>query len=90
MRFEDFDFDKCRVLYTHQLLDNFIYFLIKNEEVVCVGQTSKGVCKIYQHLANKDFDKVYTLWVRDKKELNKLKKFYILKYKPIYNKKYNY
>jgi hypothetical protein len=90
MRFEDFDFDKCRVLYTHQLLDNFIYFLIKNEEVVYVGQTSKGVCKIYQHLANKDFDKVYTLWVRDKKELNKLKKFYILKYKPIYNKKYNY
>lgn len=90
MRFEDFDFDKCRVLYKRQLLDKFIYFLIKNEEVVYVGQTSKGVCILYQHLANKDFDKVYILWVRDKKEMNKLKKFYILKYKPIYNKKYNY
>lgn len=90
MRFEDFDFDNCHVLYKRQLLTNYIYFLIKNEEVVYVGQTSKGISKINQHLDNKDFDIVYVLRVEDKNELNKLKKFYVSKYKPIYNKKYNY
>lgn len=88
MRFEDFDFDNCHVLYKRQLFTDYIYFLIKNEEVVYVGQTSKGLCRIYQHLDNKDFDKIYLLWVKDKNELNKLELFYILKYKPFYNKSY--
>nr|DAW58867.1 MAG TPA: UvrABC system protein C [Caudoviricetes sp.] len=88
MRFEDFDFDNCHVLYKRQLLTNYIYFLIKNEEVVYVGQTSKGLCRIYQHLDNKVFDKVYLLKVEDKNDLNKLELFYIFKYKPLYNKSY--
>lgn len=88
MRFEDFDFDNCHVLYKRQLFTDYIYFLIKNEEVVYVGQTSKGLCIIYQHLDNKVFDKVYLLKVEDKNDLNKLELFYIFKYKPLYNKSY--
>ena len=39
----------------------FIYFLIDNEEVVYVGQTTKGLSRVEVHHKDKLFDRVYAI-----------------------------
>lgn len=63
----------------------FIYFLIKNNIVVYVGQTSQGMLRPYQHIKDKDFNEIRLMFC-DKEELNKLEEYYIVKYSPMYNK----
>lgn len=62
-----------------------IYFLIKNGEVVYVGQTKNGLYRPFSHY-DKDFDKVYVLSCKEE-GLDIVEDYYILKYQPIYNKK---
>ena len=62
----------------------FIYFLLKDNEVVYVGQTKSGLDRPFQH-KDKDFDMVKILPC-DESELNEMEDFYILKYEPKYNK----
>ena len=67
----------------------FIYFLIKQEEVVYVGQTTKGLLRVYQHHYNKDFDDIYIIECNSE-DLDKYESYYIFKYEPIYNNNPNY
>lgn len=68
----------------------FVYLLLKNKKVVYVGQTTNGLNRIKQHKKNKekDFDD-FKIIKCTKRELNELENFYIIKYKPKYNKKIN-
>lgn len=63
----------------------FIYFLIYNEDVVYVGQTTNGLGRVYSHIHDKSFNKVYIIEA-EKDNLDYWEDFYIFKYKPIYNK----
>lgn len=65
----------------------FVYFLIKNNEVIYVGQTNNNLCRPFSH-KNKDFDRVEIMLCR-KEDLDFLEDKYILKYKPKYNNKVN-
>lgn len=62
---------------------SIIYFLIKDNEVVYVGQSSLGICRPFQH-TTKDFDSVSILKCKNE-ELDYLESRFILKYKPKYN-----
>lgn len=66
----------------------FIYFLIKNKEVVYVGQTKNGIFRPLSHYKNKDFDTIHIMYCEEK-ELDILEDKYIAKYNPKYNKTYN-
>lgn len=63
--------------------DVFVYFLLKDGEVVYVGQTREGVTRPYSH-KDKDFDTVRIIKC-EIDELDYLEEKYIVKYKPIYN-----
>ena len=63
----------------------FIYFLIYNEDVVYVGQTTRGLTRVYSHISDKQFNKIYIIEVEED-NLDYWEDFYIFKYKPIYNK----
>lgn len=66
---------------------SFIYFLTdEDDEVVYVGKTSNGMSRIQTHKKEgvKQFSKVYAL-LCEEEELDELEKFYIQKYRPIYN-----
>lgn len=82
MRFEEegcekVDFDR----------ECFVYFLLRDGEVVYVGQTTIGLSRIRQH-KDKVFDEVYVLRC-DKHELDELEGAYIIKYNQVYNRKLN-
>jgi excinuclease UvrABC nuclease subunit len=65
-----------------------IYFLIKNKEIVYIGQTTKGIERIKTHTSNsknKDFDSFYYTCCKEK-DLLKLESAYITKYTPKYNR----
>lgn len=65
-----------------------IYFLLKNDEVVYVGQTKNGLYRIYSHYNNKDFNQIYVIPCEEC-ELDYLEDLYIKKYMPKYNKLLN-
>jgi len=62
----------------------FVYFLVKNDEIVYVGQTTRGIARIYNHYGQKDFD-FYSFIECKEEELNDLEASYIIKFNPIYN-----
>lgn len=66
----------------------FIYFLIKDQEVVYVGQTITGVSRPFQH-KDKNYDKVKIIFT-DKDKLDKMEDYYITKYNPMYNRQPNH
>lgn len=70
-------YDKC-----------FIYFLLKDDEVVYVGQTQRGLIRPLQH-TDKTFDKIKIIYC-DPRFLDLTEDMYIEKYKPIYNTFCNY
>ncbi len=65
----------------------FIYFLIKNDEVVYVGQTKKGLIRPLTH-RDKEYDTLKIIYC-DETNLDTLEDLYISKYNPIYNKTFN-
>lgn len=66
----------------------FIYFLLKENEVVYVGQTTQGIIRPFAH-KDKDFDEVKIIYC-EPSELDITEDSYIQKYKPLYNKQNNY
>ena len=72
-----------------EICGSMIYFLIKNNEVVYVGQSKNGISRIFFHkYTKKDFDNLYFINCKEK-ELSTLENYYITKYKPLYNKTLN-
>ena len=61
-----------------------VYFLIKNEEIVYVGQSINVHSRITQHLASKDFDSVSFI-ACEKEHLDLLESMYILAFSPKLN-----
>jgi len=61
-----------------------VYFLIKDEEIVYVGQSVNIFSRIGAHETLKDFD-TFTYIECDKSELNIIEAKYIVKFKPKYN-----
>jgi hypothetical protein len=64
-----------------------IYFLIKDNKVVYVGQSIHGLSRIFTH-KDKDFD-FYCFIKCSKEKLNKYEALNIFYYKPKYNKTLN-
>lgn len=84
---------KETILSSKELLkdDYWIYFLIKDDEIVYVGQTIRGMhrIKVHQFEGKKDFDS-FSYLVCDKNELDYWESRYILKYDPKYNSQITY
>ncbi len=66
---------------------SFIYFLIKDEEVVYIGKTTAGLKRPFSHL-DKDFDTIKIIDCAED-DLGNKEDYYISKYYPIYNKSMN-
>lgn len=66
-----------------------VYFLVKNKEVVYVGKSDRGMIRINEHsYTEKDFDSFYFVNCELEK-LKNMENYYILKYKPKYNRNIN-
>lgn len=65
----------------------FVYFLLKNNIVVYVGQTKNGLLRPLSH-KDKDYDTIKIIYCKEN-ELDFLEDYYITKYNPIYNQMYN-
>ena len=69
--------------------DKFIYFLLKDEELVYIGKSNGNLLsRINSHIKDKDFNDVYLRAVNDSKSLDKYEKKWIEKYRPKLNKEY--
>lgn len=64
--------------------ESSIYFLIKNEVVVYVGQSVSPYTRISVHEKDKDFDS-YFIEPCEYENLNEAEAYYVLKFNPIYN-----
>lgn len=62
-----------------------IYFLIKDGSIVYVGQSTRGISRVFQH-GKKDFDRYY-YFDCDTKQLSECEAMYIAKFKPLHNKR---
>lgn len=80
--------DKQDVISIPNYQTTFIYFLLKDNEVVYVGQTKQGIARPFSH-KDKVFDEIKILYC-EKEQLDVWENRFIQKYKPIYNKKSNY
>jgi transcriptional regulator with XRE-family HTH domain len=69
----------------NELIYPCVYFLIKDDKIVYVGQTHNGLKRIIEHNGKKDFDR-YSVLPCNISKLNKLEEKYILRYRPKYNK----
>jgi len=65
----------------------FIYFLLKDNRLVYVGQSNNNVLqRINDHLSNKDFDEVFYKSFSVEGVMDEYEKKFIMKYRPKYNK----
>jgi hypothetical protein len=66
-----------------------IYFLIKKDKVVYVGQSKAGLSRVYSHITanKKDFDSFSYIHISNNEDLDLLEADYIIKFDPIYNLK---
>ena len=64
-----------------------IYFLIKENEIVYIGKTTRLFNRMKEHTKTKDFDSYsfIELETTDVDLVNKIEKNYIIKYSPLYN-----
>lgn len=65
-----------------------IYFLINKHKIVYVGKTKVGFSRIAQHIKDKEFDS-FNYFECIEEELDSLETYYIIKFKPKYNKSAN-
>lgn len=65
--------------------DVFVYFLLYEEDVVYVGQTTAGIQRPLNHIKDKNFNKIKIIYCSIE-ELGELEQKFIIKYNPIYNK----
>lgn len=83
MKFEEIG----NVVSIPKLENVFVYFLLKNNYVVYVGQTKNGILRPLSH-RDKDYDEIKIIYCKDN-ELDTLEDKYIKKYLPKYNKSKN-
>lgn len=69
-------------------IQNAIYILFNNDNIVYVGQTTNGVRRILQH-GDKIFNK-FAFIEKPLEELEYWEDYYIMKYQPKYNNSYNH
>ena len=69
-------------------IQNAIYILFNNDDIVYVGQTTNGIRRILQH-GDKIFDK-FAFIEKLLEELEYWEDYYIMKYQPKYNNSYNH
>lgn len=62
--------DESMVITIPKYASNLVYFLLKDNEVVYVGQTTQGIVRPFSH-RDKDFDEIKIIYC--KKELLKIK-----------------
>ena len=84
MYFKDDEKVEFTLKFINPICTTFIYFLLKDSEVVYVGQTRKGLQRTFLH-TDKDFDEVKVIKCKTE-ELDILESYYISKYIPKYNK----
>lgn len=72
---EDFEFPR--------LPSCMVYFLLLDDEVVYVGQTTRGIVRPLSHF-DKDFNGIKAIFV-DREKLDEMEGYFIAKYKPKYN-----
>lgn len=63
----------------------FVYFLLKENEVVYVGQTTNGISRPLSHRRTKEFDDI-AIVPCDRRELDRVEQTMIAKYDPPLNK----
>lgn len=61
-----------------------IYFLILGDEIVCVGQATDVISRVYHHAKKKDFDS-FTCFECKNGDMNLIEAEYILQFNPAYN-----
>lgn len=61
-----------------------IYFLLRNNKIVYVGQCKKGLARLYAHCSDKKFDGYYFKQC-DVENLNNIEAYYICNFEPQYN-----
>jgi hypothetical protein len=66
----------------------FVYFLLQDDEVVYVGQTTAGLTRPFSH-HDKEYNFIKVMPCRYE-ELDETEDYYISKYKPIYNRSRNH
>lgn len=82
MKFEE---DNCIELPKYQ--DTFVYFLLKDNEVIYVGQTVSGIIRPLMQ-KKKNYDTIKIKYC-SKEELDVMENDFIMKYRPKYNKMHN-
>lgn len=83
-------FEETEGIITIPIYQNtFVYYLMKNNEVVYVGQTKKGLTRPLTHFKDKDFDEIKIQYC-DAHDLDLLEDKMIKKYNPKYNVAINY
>ena len=86
MKFEE---ESKFCLFKKDFFEPMVYFLVKNKEVVYVGKSDRGMIRINEHsYTEKDFDSFYFVNCKLEK-LKNMENYYILKYKPKYNRNIN-
>ena len=80
--------DESMVITIPKYASNLVYFLLKDNEVVYVGQTAQGIVRPFSH-RDKDFDEIKIIYC-EKELLNFYEDMFITKYAPHYNKQSNY
>ena len=63
----------------------FVYFLIKENEIIYIGKTGGIFNRIREHLKDKDFDNIKYICADNRKELHKLEVHYIREHNPVLN-----
>lgn len=65
-----------------------VYFLVENNEVVYVGQSTDIASRIRKHQSDKFFNKVFYIECR-KERLNEIENYFIISFNPEYNRTHN-
>lgn len=82
MKFEEIS---CAKYYPSDLFSSFIYFLVKDNHVIYIGQSINGVMRPFEHGKSMDYDYFFMLKC-EPENLTIEEKKYILKYRPSNNK----
>lgn len=86
-RGQTMEFKEKNSIKIKQYGNSFIYFLIKDNDVVYVGQTRNGLYRPFSH-HDKDFDEVRII-ICEESELDEAEDAMIKKYTPKYNRQMN-
>jgi len=66
-----------------------VYFLLKEEEIVYVGQSKCLSVRLRNHAKDKDFNKYFSIPCNDEKDALQLEEHYIKTLNPVFNRVHN-